>query len=105
MNLNGATALMTGGERGLGKAFVRELLDLGATVYASARNPEPSQTGASSRSPRDVTDAAAVSAVAELAAMSRSSSTMPGSVGRDRCSQADLDDIRAVFEANGFGAI
>jgi len=44
VNINGATALVTGGQRGLGKAFVRELLDRGATkVYASARNPDPSQ--------------------------------------------------------------
>ncbi|OBI13382.1 short-chain dehydrogenase [Mycobacterium sp. E2327] len=37
----GARALVTGANRGLGKAFVQELLDRGAArVYAAARNPD-----------------------------------------------------------------
>ena len=40
VNINGATALVTGGQRGLGQAFVRELLDRGAgTVYALPATP------------------------------------------------------------------
>ena len=42
VNINGGTALVTGGQRGLGKAFVRELLERGAArVYATARDPRP----------------------------------------------------------------
>ncbi|WP_420404438.1 SDR family oxidoreductase [Nisaea sp.] len=39
--LNGTTALVTGANRGIGKAFVLALLQAGAAkIYAAARNPE-----------------------------------------------------------------
>jgi NAD(P)-dependent dehydrogenase (short-subunit alcohol dehydrogenase family) len=38
--IEGAAALVTGGERGFGRAMVEELLDRGAAkVYATARSP------------------------------------------------------------------
>src|SRR5687768_11528649 len=41
--IDGSTALVTGGQRGLGQAFVEALLQRGATkVYATARKPTPS---------------------------------------------------------------
>jgi NAD(P)-dependent dehydrogenase (short-subunit alcohol dehydrogenase family) len=41
VDITGVSALVTGANRGLGKAFVHELLDHGARrVYAGARNPE-----------------------------------------------------------------
>lgn len=39
-NLEGQTALVTGGSKGIGKAAVLELLELGAKVMFTARNPE-----------------------------------------------------------------
>jgi len=43
VSINGSTVLVTGGQRGLGKAFVETALDLGAVkVYATARRPRPS---------------------------------------------------------------
>ena len=106
VNINGATALVTGGQRGLGKAFVRELLDRGATkVYATARNPEPSQDRRIVPVALDVTDAASVSAVADLAGDVSIVINNAGVGGSGPLLQADLDDIRAVFETNVFGAI
>lgn len=41
MQIEGAVALVTGGNRGLGDQFVKALLDRGAAkVYAAARNPD-----------------------------------------------------------------
>jgi NAD(P)-dependent dehydrogenase (short-subunit alcohol dehydrogenase family) len=40
VNIDGAVVLVTGANRGLGKAFVRGMLDAGAAkIYAGARNP------------------------------------------------------------------
>ncbi len=40
MNIKGSTALVTGANRGLGRAFARALLDAGAAkVYSAARDP------------------------------------------------------------------
>ena len=42
--IEGATALVTGGNRGFGRALVDELLDRGAAkVYATSRSPQPSR--------------------------------------------------------------
>jgi NAD(P)-dependent dehydrogenase (short-subunit alcohol dehydrogenase family) len=38
-NLSGKRALVTGGSRGIGAAIVRDLLDAGATVVTTSRNP------------------------------------------------------------------
>ena len=41
--LEGAVVLVTGGQRGIGKAIVDDLLTRGVTkVYATARTPKPS---------------------------------------------------------------
>ena len=40
MDLSTSTVLVTGANRGLGRALAAELLGRGATVYAGARNPD-----------------------------------------------------------------
>ncbi len=40
MQITGAVALVTGANRGLGREFARQLVERGATVYATARRPE-----------------------------------------------------------------
>ena len=41
MKISGSIALVTGANRGLGLAFAKALLEMGAAkVYAAARNPE-----------------------------------------------------------------
>ena len=71
MDVKGSTAIVTGANRGLGKAIVAELLSRGAAkVYAGARDPESVVTA----DPRvvpvrlDVTDQNSVYAAAALAA-------------------------------------
>ncbi|MEU4116347.1 SDR family oxidoreductase [Kitasatospora sp. NPDC028055] len=64
--IEGSTALVTGGLRGLGRAFVGELLARGATkVYATARTPSPSDDARVEALPLDVTSDASVAALAE----------------------------------------
>src|SRR5436190_23281146 len=65
--INGATVPVTGGQRGLGKAFVEELLARGAArVYATARLPRPSGNPSVVSLGLDVTDPASVQALAAL---------------------------------------
>jgi NAD(P)-dependent dehydrogenase (short-subunit alcohol dehydrogenase family) len=68
MNIAGATALVTGANRGLGRHFVTQLLERGANrVYASARRPELVDIPGAEVLPLDVTDQASVSAAARAA--------------------------------------
>ncbi len=59
-----STVLVTGANRGLGKAFAEAFVAAGATVYAGARNPESVTTPGATAVPLDVTDPASVAAAA-----------------------------------------
>ena len=101
VNVNGATALVTGGQRGLGKAFVRELLDRGAAkVYATARDPRASEDPRIVPVALDVTDQASVDALAEQAGDVSIVINNAGVGGSGPLLRSDIDDIRTVFEIN-----
>jgi NAD(P)-dependent dehydrogenase (short-subunit alcohol dehydrogenase family) len=66
--IKGATAVVTGGQRGLGKAIVDELLARGAgKVYSTSRRPEPSTDPRVVVVDAEVTDGDSVTRLAELA--------------------------------------
>jgi NAD(P)-dependent dehydrogenase (short-subunit alcohol dehydrogenase family) len=68
VQIQGAVALVTGANRGIGKSFVQALLDRGAAkVYAGARNPAAVDvTDDRVRSVRlDVTDPSSIAALGE----------------------------------------
>jgi NAD(P)-dependent dehydrogenase (short-subunit alcohol dehydrogenase family) len=68
MRINGATALVTGANRGLGRRFTQALLDRGAAkVYAAARDPRAVDLPGVVPVRLDITDPAQVAAAAELA--------------------------------------
>ena len=105
-NITGSTALVTGGQRGLGKAFVRELLDRGAVkVYATARTPKPSDDPRIVPVALDVTDKASVDALAEVAGDVSIVINNAGVGGSRPLLNSGIDDIRTVFETNLYGAI
>lgn len=67
MQITGAVALVTGANRGLGREFARQLVERGATVYATARRPESIDLEGVVPLALDITDVAQVAAAAERA--------------------------------------
>ncbi|MGW1909917.1 SDR family oxidoreductase [Streptomyces sp. NPDC002076] len=67
MDISAATALVTGANRGLGRALAQELVARGATVYGAARRPDQIDLPGVKPIRLDVTDPASVAAAAEEA--------------------------------------
>ena len=106
VSIEGSIALVTGGQRGLGEAFVQELLDRGAAkVYASARTPTPVADPRVVPVALDVTDQASVAALARIADDVMIVVNNAGVGGAGPLLTADVADIKEVFETNLFGAI
>ncbi len=105
MNLQGATALVTGTNRGIGHHFAVQLLERGAKVYATARRPELVDVPGAEVLRLDITDQASVDAAAQLAGdvdllINNAASTAGGNLVT-----GDLDAIRMVMESNYYGAL
>ncbi|MCS6550975.1 SDR family oxidoreductase [Curtobacterium flaccumfaciens pv. flaccumfaciens] len=67
MNLSGATALVTGTNRGIGRHLAAQLIARGAKVYATARRPELIDLEGVERLALDITSPASVAAAAAVA--------------------------------------
>jgi len=67
MDIKGATALVTGSNRGIGRHLAAQLVERGATVYATARRPELVDLAGVRKLALDITDPASVAAAAEAA--------------------------------------
>jgi NAD(P)-dependent dehydrogenase (short-subunit alcohol dehydrogenase family) len=107
MQINGATVLVTGGNRGLGKALVEEFLERGAkTVYAAARDPRTVTTPGAVPIALDVTDLASIE---RAAATAGDVTLVVNNAGIDTLNRsfvgADLVDLRREFETNLFGPL
>ncbi|GAA1147576.1 SDR family oxidoreductase [Kribbella jejuensis] len=104
--LEGAVVLVTGGQRGIGKAIVDELLTRGvAKVYATARSPKPSDDPRVVPLPLEVTDQASIDALAEAAPDVTVLINNAGANSPDSYLDSSIDDVRAVFDANFFGPL
>jgi NAD(P)-dependent dehydrogenase (short-subunit alcohol dehydrogenase family) len=106
VNVKGSTVVVTGGQRGLGKSIVDELLQRGAAkVYATARAPKASEDPRVVSVELDVTNADSVAALAVTAADADIVVNNAGTLGAPKLLDSDIEEIRAVFETNYFGAL
>ena len=113
-------ALITGGNRGIGRAAAEQLGRRGMTVVLGSRNPSQGEDAAAGLRADgidayavalDVTDPATVAAAAarideqfgHLDVLVNNAG-VSGALAKGP-SQADLDDVRAVFQTNYFGVI
>ena len=108
--IDGAVALVTGANRGIGRALTQALLERGAAkVYATARDPETLAGSGDSRLVAlrlDVTDAQQVAAVARRATdvdilINNAGAYQPTDLADDTI----VDVARAEMEVNYFGVL
>ncbi|WP_394616873.1 SDR family oxidoreductase [Lentzea sp. JNUCC 0626] len=101
MDFDGAVVLVTGANRGLGKAFAQEFAKRGAKVYGGARNPATVVDEGVIPIQLDVSDAASVEAAAKelgdvTIVVNNAGTTGPGD---------EVDSIKAEFEVNFYGIV
>ncbi|MEV6099713.1 SDR family oxidoreductase [Nocardia sp. NPDC051981] len=104
--IEGANVLVTGGQRGLGRAFAREFLDRGAAkVYVSARKPESSDVPRIVPVELEVTDLDSIAAVAERAGDASIVVNNAGVLRPAPLLQTEMADVVETFETNVFGPL
>jgi NAD(P)-dependent dehydrogenase (short-subunit alcohol dehydrogenase family) len=106
MKIEGAAALVTGANRGLGAAIAQALLDAGATVYGGARDPESIANNRIIPVRLDVTNE---DDIANAARTCTDVSIVVNNAGilRQSASLADgsIEAARAEMETNYFGSM
>ena len=105
MKLHGATALVTGANRGLGHHLAVELIRRGAKVYATARRPELVDVPGAHVLRLDITDQWSVEAAAAAAddvdvLINNAAFTDGGNLVT-----GDLAKIRATMDSNYYGTL
>jgi NAD(P)-dependent dehydrogenase (short-subunit alcohol dehydrogenase family) len=107
MQINGSVALVTGANRGLGRAFSRELVRRGAArVYGAARHPDQVTEPGVTPAALDITGPARV---AEVAGQCPDVSLLINNAGVLKYSTfinaPSLEAARAEMETNYFGTL
>ncbi|MEU3616223.1 SDR family oxidoreductase [Streptomyces sp. NPDC006872] len=105
MDFSTSTALVTGANRGFGRALAAELLRRGATVYAGARNPDQVDLPGAKPIALDITDPASVAAATEATGDVTVLINNAGSATGADLLTADPDDIRLEMDTHYFGTL
>ncbi|WP_328834965.1 SDR family oxidoreductase [Streptomyces europaeiscabiei] len=106
MHIASSVALVTGASRGLGRHFVTQLLERGATkVYATARNPESVDLPGAEMLRLDITDPASVAAVAEAASDVTLLVNNAGIITLNDLVNGDLDQIELEMDTAYYGPL
>src|SRR5215472_16950719 len=107
MDIRRKVGLVTGANRGLGRAFAQALLDAGAAkVYAAARNAAAVSQAGVTAIRLDVTDAASVAAAAAIAGDAQIVVNNAGITEHTPLLGADGEAVlRRILETNLYGVL
>jgi NAD(P)-dependent dehydrogenase (short-subunit alcohol dehydrogenase family) len=105
MDLTTSTALVTGANRGLGRAIAAELLSRGATVYAGARNPDEVDLPGVTPLKLDITDPVSVAAAAEVAGAVTVLVNNAGISTGTNLLTGELESLRLEMDTNYYGTL
>lgn len=105
MKIAGATVLVTGANRGFGRALAAELLARGATVYAGARNPDAIDLPGAHPVALDITDPASIAAAVQQAGDVTLLINNAGSAPVADLLTGDFAAIQSEFDVHFFGTL
>ena len=105
MDIQNSVALVTGGNRGLGRHLAAQLLERGATVYVGVRNPASVDLPGVTPVRLDITDPASVAEAAKLAADTTLLINNAGISTHARLVDGDIADIRREMDTHFFGSL
>jgi NAD(P)-dependent dehydrogenase (short-subunit alcohol dehydrogenase family) len=103
MNIHGATAFVTGANRGIGRHLAAQLVERGAKVYATARRPESIDLDGVEVLALDISDPVAVAAAARAAGDINLLVNNAGIGGGALL--GDLEAVRAALDVNFWGTL
>lgn len=105
MDIASTVALVTGANRGLGRALAAELMNRGATVYAAARQPDQVSLPGAKPVQLDVTSPESVAAAAAAAPDVTLLINNAGSATGTDLLTGDLANIRLEMDTHYFGTL
>ncbi|MCV7420537.1 SDR family oxidoreductase [Mycobacterium yunnanensis] len=105
MQIDGAVALVTGANRGLGQRISEQLVSRGAKVYGAARRPGSVTTPGVIPVHVDVTDADSVAAAAAATGDVTLLVNNAGMASSATLLTGPMDEVRATMESHFFGTL